>query len=139
MKYIITKEQYIRVANSLIDIFFKGVEFTPAAVSGDEDDDDDNGSLDFSIGGEELGWIIGPSSHMITKKCKYELVIYTDTINKMKNYSPLFRKKLFAKLMIAHFSKLTGLDINCLYMDEYGDSDDDDVFKYRIKKKKKKK
>ena len=137
MKYIITKEQYTRVANSLIDIFFKGVEFTPTNVSYGDEDDDDNGSLDFSVGSQELGWIIGPSSHMITKKCKYELVIYTDTIDKMKNFAPLFRKKLFAKLMIDHFSKLTGLDINCLYMDEYGDGDDDVVFKYRIKKKKK--
>ena len=131
MKYKITKEQYTRVVNSLINVFFKGVEFNPT-----DPDDEDNKSLDFSVGSQELGWIIGPSSSMLTKKCKYELVIYTDTINKMKNFVPLFRKKLFAKLMIAHFSKLTGLDIDCLYMDESGDSDDDDAFKYRIKKKK---
>ncbi len=130
MKYKITKEQYTRVVNSLINIFFNGVEFNPT-----DPDDEDNKNLDFSVGREELGWIIGPSSSMLTKKCKYELVIYTDTINKMKNFAPLFRKKLFAKLMIAHFSKLTGLDIDCLYMDESGDSDDDDAFKYRIKKK----
>ena len=130
MKYKITKEQYTRVVNSLINIFFNGVEFNPT-----DPDDEDNKSLDFSVGGEELGWIIEPASSMLTKKCKYELVIYTDTINKMKNFVPLFRKKLFAKLMIAHFSKLTGLDIDCLYMDESGEHDDDDAFKYRIKKK----
>jgi len=132
MKYTITKEQYTRVVNSLINVFFKGVEFNPSGPH-----DEDNKSLDFSVGGKELGWIIGPPSSMLEKKCKYELVIYTDTIDDIKDFAPLFRKKLFAKLMINHFSKLTGLDINCLYMDEYGDGDDDVVFKYRIKKKKK--
>lgn len=132
MKYTITKEQYTRVVNSLINVFFRGVEFNPT-----DPHDEDNKSLDFSVGGKELGWIIGPPSSMLEKKCKYELVIYTDTIDDIKDFAPLFRKKLFAKLMINHFSKLTGLDINCLYMDEYGDGDDDVVFKYRIKKKKK--
>ena len=129
MKYKVSKEQYTKLVNSLINVFFSNVEFTPI-----DDSDYTNSSLDFSVGGEELGWIIGPSSSMLTKKCKYELVIYTDTINKMKNYAPLFRKKLFAKLMIAHFSKLTGLDINCLYIDEDGDHDSDKAFTYRIKK-----
>ena len=135
MKYKITKEQYTKVVNRLINIFFKDVEFT--RTSGDEDDDDDN-SLDFSVGGEEMGWIISSSSHMITKKCKYELMIYTSTIDKLKDFAPLFRKKLFAKLMIDHFSKLTGLDIDCLFMDEEGNGEDDEAFKYKIKKKKKK-
>ena len=132
MKYKITKEQYTRVVNRIINAFFKGVEFNPF-----DPDDEDNKSLDFSVDGKELGWIIGPPSSMLTKKCKYELVIYTDTIDDIKDLAPLFRKKLFAKLMIAHFSKLTGLDINCFYVDESGDGDDDDAFKYRIKKKKK--
>ena len=131
MKYKVSKEQYTILVNSLINVFFSNVEFTPF-----DDSDDNNSSLDFSVDGQELGWIIGPSSSMLTKKCKYELVIYTDTINKIKNYAPLFRKKLFAKLMIAHFSKLTGLDINCLYIDEDGEHDDDKAFKYRINKKK---
>ena len=131
MKYKVSKEQYTKLVNSLINVFFSNVEFTPF-----DDSDDNNSSLDFSVDGQELGWIIGPSSSMLTKKCKYELVIYTETINKIKNYAPLFRKKLFAKLMIAHFSKLTGLDINCLYIDEDGEHDDDKAFKYRINKKK---
>jgi hypothetical protein len=132
MKYKITKEQYTRVVNKIINTFFKGVEFNPT-----HPDYEDYKSLDFSVGGKDLGWIIGPPSSMLTKKCKYELVIYTDTIDEMKDFAPLFRKKLFAKLIIAHFSKLTGLDINCLYMDEFGDGDEDDAYKYRIKKKKK--
>ena len=132
MKYKITKEQYTRVVNKIINVFFKVVEFNPI-----DHDDEDNKSLDFSVGGKELGWIIGPPSSMLEKKCKYELVIFTDTIDDIKNLAPLFRKKLFAKLMIAHFSKLTGLDINCFYVDESGDGDEDDAFKYRIKKKKK--
>lgn len=131
MKYKVSKEQYTKLVNSLINVFFSNVEFTPTNPAYEDDK-----SLDFSVGGEELGWIIGPTSSMLTKKCKYELVIYTDTINKMKTYAPLFRKKLFAKLVIAHFSKLTGLDINCLYIDEDGEHDDDNAFTYRIKKKK---
>ena len=133
MKYKITKEQYTKVVNSLINVFFSNVEFNPTNP-GYEDDE----SLDFSVGGKELGWIIGPPSSMLEKKCKYELVIYTDTIDYIKDFAPLFRKKLFAKLMIAHFSKLTGLDINCFYVDESGDGDDD-AFKYRINKNKRKK
>lgn len=134
MKYKITKEQYTRVVNRIINSFFKGVEFNPT-----HPDDEDDTSLDFSVGGKELGWIIGPPSSMLTKKCKYELVIYTDTIDDLKDFAPLFRKKLFAKLMIEHFSKLTGLDINCFYVDESGDGDEDDAFKYRINKNKRKK
>ena len=130
MKYKITKEQYTRVVNRLINIFFKNVEFTPT------DEVYENTGLDFSVGGEELGWIIGPSSSMLTKKCKHELIIYTDTLDKMKDFAPLLRKKLFAKLMINHFSKLTGIDIDCFWMDEEGDNNDDEAFKYRIKKKK---
>ena len=132
MKYKITKEQYTRVVNRLINIFFKNVEFTPT------DEGYENNNLDFSVGGEQLGWIIGPSSSMLTKKCKHELVIYTETLDRMKDFAPLLRKKLFAKLMIEHFSKLTGLDIDCFWIDEEGDSNDDEAFKYRIKKKKKK-
>ena len=132
MKYKITKEQYTRVVNRLINVFFKNVEFTPT------DEGYENTNLDFSVGGEQLGWIIGPSSSMLTKKCKYELVIYTETLDRMKDFAPLLRKKLFAKLMINHFSKLTGIDIDCIWIDEEGDHDDDEVFKYRIKKKKKK-
>ncbi len=130
MKYKITKEQYTRVVNRLINIFFKNVDFTST------DEGYENTNLDFSVGGEQLGWIIGPSSSMLTKKCKYELVIYTETLDRMKDFAPLLRKKLFAKLMINHFSKLTGIDIDCIWIDEYGDGDDDEAFKYRIKKKK---
>lgn len=129
MKYKVSKEQYTKLVNSLINVFFSNVEFTPF-----DDSDDNNSSLDFSVDGQELGWIIGPSSSMLTKKCKHELVIYTETLDRMKDFAPLLRKKLFAKLMIAHFSKLTGLDINCLYIDEDGDHDSDKAFTYRIKK-----
>ena len=78
------------IVNKIINVVFKGVEFNPTGP-----DDEDNKSLDFSVGGKDLGWIIGPTSPMLTKKCKYELVIYTDTIDDIKDLAPLFRKKLF--------------------------------------------
>ena len=127
MEYKITKEQYTRVVNSLIDIFFKDVK----VMNGDYGD-----SIELFVGDEEVGWIAGHNNPVITKKCKNELIIYTDTIDKMKKYAPIFRKKLFAKLMINHFSKLTGIDIDCFWIDEEGDHDADKAFKYRIKKKK---
>ncbi len=34
--------------------------------------------------------------------------------------------------------EMKGLDIDCLFMDEEGNGEDDEAFKYRIKKKKKK-
>ena len=129
MEYKITKEQYTRVVNSLIDIFFKDVK----VMNGDYGD-----SIELFVGDEEVGWIAGHNNPVITKKCKNELIIYTDTIDKMKKYAPIFRKKLFAKLMINHFSKLTGIDIDCFWIDEEGNHDDDTAFKYRIKKNKKK-
>ena len=129
MEYKITKEQYTRVVNSLIDIFFKDVK----VMNGDYGD-----SIELFVGDEEVGWIAGHNNPVITKKCKNELIIFTETLDKMKNFAPLFRKKLFAKLMINHFSKLTGIDIDCFWIDEEGNHDDDTVFKYRIKKNKKK-
>ena len=128
MKYIITKEQYTRVINSLIDIFFKNVK----VMNGDYGD-----STEFFVGDEEVAWIARNNNPAITKKCKNELIIYTETLDKMKGFAPLIKKKLFAKLMIDHFSKLTGIDIDCFWMDEEGGHDDDTAFKYRIKKKKK--
>lgn len=129
MKYKITKEQYTRVVNSLINVFFKDVKVM-------NNDDDYGDSTELFVDGEEVGWIAGGSSPAKSKKCEHELIIYTDTLDKMKDFAPLLRKKLFAKLMINHFSKLTGIDIDCFWMDEEGDSNDDEAFKYRIKKKK---
>ena len=129
MEYKITKEQYTRVVNSLIDIFFKDVK----VMNGDYGD-----SIEFFVDDEEVAWIADVSNPVITKKCKKELIIHTETLDKMKNFAPLFRKKLFAKLMINHFSKLTGIDIDCFWIDEEGNHDDDTAFKYRIKKNKKK-
>ena len=128
MKYKITKEQYTRVVNNLINVFFKDVRVT----NGDYGD-----SIEFFVGDEEVGWIAGHNNPVISKKCENELIIYTDTLNKMKDFAPIIRKKLFAKLMIEHFSKLTGLNIDCFWIDEKGEHNADDVFKYRIKKKKK--
>jgi len=129
MRYIVTKEQYTKLVNNLINIFFKDVE-----VIHFENSD----SIEFFVDDEEVAWIAGVSSPVITKKCKNELIIFTETLDKMKNFAPLFRKKLFAKLMIDHFSKLTGIDIDCFWIDEEGNHDDDTAFKYRIKKNKKK-
>lgn len=128
MKYKITKEQYTRVVNNLINVFFKDVRVT----NGDYGD-----SIEFFVGDEEVGWIAGHNNPVISKKCENELIIYTDTLNKMKDFAPIIRKKLFAKLMIEHFSKLTGLNIDCFWIDEKGEHNADDAFKYRIKKKKK--
>lgn len=127
MKYKITKEQYTRVVNRLINIFFKDVK----VMNGDYGD-----STEFFVGDEEVGWIARNNNPVLTKKCKNELIIYTETLDRMKDFAPLLRKKLFAKLMINHFSKLTGIDIDCFWMNEEGNANDDDAFKYRIKKKK---
>lgn len=129
MKYKITKEQYTRVVNSLINVFFKDVKVM-------NNDDDYGDSTELFVGDEEVGWIARNNNPVLTKKCKNELIIYTETLDRMKDFAPLIRKKLFAKLMINHFSKLTGIDIDCFWMDEEGDSNDDEAFKYRIKKKK---
>ena len=128
MKYIITKEQYTRVVNSLIDVFFKDVKI-------DVDYDD---SITLLVGDDEVAWIATNNNPVLTEKCKHELIIYTETLDKIKDFAPLIRKKLFAKLMINHFSKLTGIDIDCFWIDEEGEHRDDNAFKYRVKKKKRK-
>jgi hypothetical protein len=129
MRYIVTKEQYTKLVNNLINIFFKDVKVIYV---------ENSDSIEFFVDDEEVAWIAGVSNPVITKKCKNELIIFTETLDKMKNFAPLFRKKLFAKLMIDHFRYLTGIDIDCFWIDEEGNHNDDTAFKYRIKKNKKK-
>ena len=135
MNYKITKEQYGKIVDGLIKVFFSNLTFD--RYYPDPDDENDSDRTEIYSSGNNVGWIIHKGSSMITKGCKYELVIYTETILKMKLLAPLLRKKLFAKTLINFFSEKSGLPIDCLWIDEEGDHDDDKAFKYKIKKKKK--
>jgi hypothetical protein len=130
MKYKVTKEQYTSFVNSLIKVFFGNVR-TAKSPTFDR--------MELLIDDEEIGWIASGINPDLSDNCKFELIIYTDTLNKIKNFAPLFRKKLFAKLMIAHFSKLLGMDIDCFWIDEGPGYGEEEIFTHRIKNKKKKK
>jgi len=131
MKYKITKEQYTNVVNKIIKTVFIDVE--PIWDEGEE-------RIDLFIGNQnQIGAIRFGRNPMKERNCKVELAFHTDTILTLKDFAPIFRKKLFAKLMIDYFSKLASIKIDCFWMDDDEDISDESIFTYKIKKKKNKK
>ena len=129
MKYQITKQQYSKLVYKLIDVFFKDAEFTI-----DEDIYAGYVSYDITVGGEEVAWVTPKKSSSTTKGCEHELVIYDTTISKITNFIPIFKKKVFSKILIKYFSDIIGVDIDCIYFD-YG-GEDTITYKQKFKKKK---
>jgi len=130
MKYQITKEQYSKLVYKLIDVFFKDVKFNK---------DERGGYLtyDITVDGEEVAYINTKKSPNIDKGCEYELVIYDVTILKITDFVPIFRKKIFSKILIKYFSDIIGEDIDCIYFDmKHHRSDDAIIYAKKFKKKK---
>jgi hypothetical protein len=130
MKYKITKEQYSKLVYKLIDAFFKDVKFYK---------DDGGGYLtyDITVDGEDTAFIHTKKSPHISEGCKHELVIYDETILKITNFVPIFRKKVFSKILIKYFSDITGEDIDCINFDmKLHGSDDTIIYTKKFKKKK---
>lgn len=129
MIYQITKQQYSKLVYKLIDVFFKDAEFTLEV-------DEYGGyvSYDITIGGEAVAWVTPKQSSYTTKGCEHELVIYDATISKITNFVPIFKKKVFSKILTKYFSDIIGVDIDCIYFDYGGE----DTITYRKKFKKKK-
>ena len=129
MKYQITKEQYSKLVYKLIQAFFKDVKFNK----------DEGGGLtyDFTVDGEDIAFIHTKKSSHISEGCKNELVIYDATILKITNFVPIFRKKVFSKILIKYFSDITGKDIDCINFDmKHHGSDDTIIYTKKFKKKK---
>jgi hypothetical protein len=128
MKYQITKEQYSKLVYKLIDAFFKDVKFKK---------DKRGGYLTITVDGEDTAFIHTKKSPHISEGCKNELVIYDKTILKITNFVPIFKKKVFSKILIKYFSDITGEDIDCIYFDmKHYRSDDTIVYAKKFKKKK---
>jgi hypothetical protein len=130
MKYRITKEQYSKLVYTLIEAFFKDVKFYK---------DDGGGYLtyDITVDGEDTAFIHTKKSPHMSEGCKNELVIYDDTILKITNFVPIFRKKVFSKILIKYFSDITGEDIDCINFDmKHPGSDDTIIYTKKFKKKK---
>jgi hypothetical protein len=130
MKYRITKEQYSKLVYTLIEAFFKDVKFYK---------DDGGGYLtyDITVDGEDTAFIHTKKSPHISEGCKHELVIYDETILKITNFVPIFRKKVFSKILIKYFSDITGEDIDCINFDmKHPGSDDTIIYTKKFKKKK---
>ena len=132
MKYQITKQQYSKLVYKLIDVFFKDAEFTLA-----EDEYGGHVSYDITVGDEEVAWVTPKQSGYTTKGCKHELVIYDVTISKITNFVPIFKKKVFSKILAKYFSDIIGVDIDCIYFDTNPHGGEDNII-YRKKLKKKK-
>lgn len=128
MKYQITKEQYSKLVYKLIDVFFKDAEFTI-----DEDEYEGYVTYDIIVGGEEVAWVTPKQSSHTTKGCENELVIYDTTISKITNFAPIFKKKVFSKILTKYFSDIIGVDINCIYFDYRGEGI---IYTKKFKKKK---
>ena len=132
MKYQITKEQYSKLVYKLIEAFFKDAKFTKSK--------NDNGGYlhyDITVDGEEVAWINASKSTSKTKRCKHTLIIYDTTILKITNFVPIYRKKVFSKILIKYFSDIIGEDIDCIDFDMKPHGKEDTIT-YRKKFKKKK-
>ena len=130
MKYQITKEQYSKLVYKLIQAFFKDVKFYK---------DDGGGYLtyDITVDGEDVAYIHTKKSPHIAKGCEYELVIYDDTILKITDFVPIFRKKIFSKILIKYFSDIIGEDIDCIDFDmKHHESEDTITYRKKFKNKK---
>ena len=128
MKYQITKQQYSKLVYKLIDVFFKDAEFTI-----DEDEYEGYVTYDIIVGGEEVAWVTPKPSNHTSKGCENELVIYDTTISKITNFAPIFKKKVFSKILTKYFSDIIGVDIDCIYFDYKGEGI---IYTKKFKKKK---
>lgn len=128
MKYQITKQQYSKLVYKLIDVFFKDAEFTI-----DEDEYEGYVTYDIIVGGEEVAWVTPKQNSYTSKGCEHELVIYDTTISKITNFAPIFKKKVFSKILTKYFSDIIGVDIDCIYFDYKGEGI---IYTKKFKKKK---
>ena len=133
MKYQITKEQYSKLVYNLIYVFFKDAEYT--AVK------DKKGNVityDISVDGNNVAWVNNYKSGTYNSKgCKNELLIYDEVISKMTNFIPIFKKKVFSKILIKYFSDITGVNVDCIYFDITSPDDGTyDTYRRKLKKKK---
>jgi hypothetical protein len=133
MKYQITKEQYSKLVYKLIQAFFKDAKFTKS-------ENKDNGGYlhyDITVDGEEVAWVNTRESTSKTKRCKHVLIIFDATILMITNFVPIYRKKVFSKILIKYFSDIIGKDIDCIDFDmkPYG-SEGAITYKKKFKNKK---
>ena len=133
MKYQITKEQYSKLVYKLIEAFFKDAKFTKSESK-------DNGGYlhyDITVDGEEVAWVNARESTSKTKRCKHVLIIFDATILMITNFVPIYRKKVFSKILIKYFSDIIGKDIDCIDFDmkPYG-SEGAITYKKKFKNKK---
>jgi hypothetical protein len=133
MKYQITKEQYSKLVYKLIQAFFKDAKFTKS-------ENKDNGGYlhyDITVDGEEVAWVNARENTSKTKRCKHVLIIFDATILMITNFVPIYRKKVFSKILIKYFSDIIGKDIDCIDFDmkPYGS---EGVITYKKKFKNKK-
>jgi len=134
MKYRITKEQYSKLVYKLIEAFFKDAKFTKSETK------DRNGSYlsyDITVDGEAVAWVNSNKHTSKTNRCKHELIIFDETISMITNFVPIFRKKVFSRILIKYFSDIIGEDIDCIDFDvkPYG-SEDKITYKKKFKNKK---
>ena len=131
MKYQITKEQYSKLVYKLIQAFFKDAKFTKSESK------DSYVSYDITVDGEDVAWINSNEITSKTKRCKHELIIYDATISMITNFVPIYKKKVFSKILIKYFSDIIGEDIDCIDFD-VKPYESEDTITYRKKFKNKK-
>ena len=139
MKILISKEQYRILVLSLLESLFGKLCISTlkekerlGLLSHDYHDifDEDN---------EEIAniWVRGDSKN---KGCKRDLTFSNEVIEKMENFIPYYKHKMFSKVLIEYVYKYTGVKCDCVQYD-YDFEDDNDAFaktkKYNVKKKKK--
>jgi len=131
MKYQITKEQYSKLVYKLIEAFFKDAKFTKSETK------DSYVSYDITVDGEDVAWINSNEITSKTKRCKHDLIIYDATISMITNFVPIYKKKVFSKILIKYFSDIIGEDIDCIDFDVKPHGSEDTItYKKKFKNKK---
>ena len=145
MKILISKEQYRILVIKLLEGLFGELSITTAEEKERLGQGGDDYHDIFDEDGEEIAniWIKGDCKN---KGCKRDLTFNNEMTERMENFIPYYKHKMFSKVLIEYVYKYTGVKCDCIQY-EYGFSnthyndDDDYTFsktkKYNVKKKKK--
>ena len=142
MKILISKEQYRILVLKLLETLFGELGITTlkekvraGIISHDYHDV-------FDKNGEEIAniWIKGDSKN---KGCKRDLTFSNDVTNRMEDFIPYYKHKMFSEVLIEYVYKYTGVKCDCIQYDyRFTNNDYEEYYppktkKYNVKKKKK--
>jgi hypothetical protein len=135
MNFKISKLQYDSIVKKLFSTFIGNITFDKLRV----------GQHDYIELFDKSGDNFADIWKNNSKRCKRSLSLHTDVSELMEKFSPVFRKKMFAKSLIKYVYEKTNIKCDCVtfeYDTEYVYDDDgyvnditNKIYKYKRKKK----